>query len=237
MTTVCLPDYGIEQRVDDLLSLLNQLDRPRGFEGLTKSSLLVCEGNTVSRHNNGLSRKELHRLSGAARTMERSGHPLHWAVLGDELLNVPSAAAREQIDRFLSYLVKAQGRAGLPKYWTIVFETSGGLHANIVFVGDGRLAHRLRRSFPSLMKAGYGKGAAMQPVDDMIWLATHYLAKERTSQASWKLGNNWGAREKGSHRLPGGGDRVRLSLALRTDAIAAGAIRPWIPKYANRRAQ
>ena len=43
-----------------------------------------------------------------------------------------------------------------------------------------------------------------------------------------------GGRLKGSHPLKGGGDRVRLSLDLERDAIAAGYVEPWLHTNARR---
>jgi hypothetical protein len=43
-----------------------------------------------------------------------------------------------------------------------------------------------------------------------------------------------GGRLKGSHRLPGGGDRVRLSRGLERDAIDAGYVAPWQHTNAKR---
>jgi hypothetical protein len=54
---------------------------------------------------------------------------------------------------------------------------------------------------------------------------TDYLAKERPPNV--KGGWQFGRRKKGSHKLgAGGGDRVQLSQALRTDAVAAGVVEP-----------
>jgi len=59
------------------------------------------------------------------------------------------------------------------------------------------------------------------------------LAKERTPQAGYRS-RVLGGRLKGSHRLDGGGDRVRLSRDLERDAIEAGAIDPWQHTNAKR---
>jgi hypothetical protein len=63
-----------------------------------------------------------------------------------------------------------------------------------------------------------------------------YLAKERTPQAGYKR-RDLGGRISGSHRLPGGGDRVRLSRQLERDAIEAGLVDPWKHTNAKRSAQ
>ena len=63
-----------------------------------------------------------------------------------------------------------------------------------------------------------------------------YLAKERTPQAGYRR-RDLGGRISGSHLLPGGGDRVRLSRQLERDAIEAGLVDPWKHTNAKRSAQ
>ncbi len=75
----------------------------------------------------------------------------------------------------------------------------------------------------------------VRPAHDVPGLSQAYLVKERTPQAEYGLGHRLrGGRRRGSHRLPGGGDRVRLSGALKRDAIAAGYVQPWQPTNAKR---
>jgi hypothetical protein len=59
------------------------------------------------------------------------------------------------------------------------------------------------------------------------------LVKERTPQAGYRRQHVLGGRISGSHRLLGGGDRVRLSRDLESEGIAAGLLRPW--KHSNAR--
>lgn len=167
--------------------------------------------------------------------MKSLGLPLHWAIIGDDLLDLKSGEAREELGRFKSQLGQAQKRAGYPQYWVEVLEVTGGLHGNPIFVGDETIARRLCRSFSKYMQNGYGgEGHAMQPVTDAMKLASRYLTKERTIQANYALGWSHRTRMKGSHRMEGGGDRVRLSKALEAEALAAGAIQPWQRTYARR---
>jgi hypothetical protein len=168
--------------------------------------------------------------------MMKTGFPLHWAIIGDDALHMKSGEARREFSRFQSQLVQAQKRAGFPQYAAYALEVTGGLHENVIFIGDERLARKLCRSFSCYMQSGYGHGLgySMQPAGDPVHLASHYLAKERTVQANYALGWSWGSRERGSHRMEGGGDRVRLSSALKKDGIAAGAIEPWQATNARR---
>jgi hypothetical protein len=77
--------------------------------------------------------------------------------------------------------------------------------------------------------------AKIEPVPDIGGLKK-YLAKERTPQAGHRR-RDLGGRIRGSHLLPGGGDRVRLSRQLERDAIEAGLVDPWKHTNAKRSAQ
>jgi hypothetical protein len=179
----------------------------------------------------GLSLAEVRRLSGTIhflrRILRRTGLPCWYAVLGDGVLEMAEVDARELFRDAASYIVQAQGRAGHPQYWLRVLESSGGLHANLIFPASPVLADRFRRS----IFGQYCSGAGLQEIgrSDKDWQALQsYLAKERTPQAEYALGHRLGPRLRGSHQLgDGGGDRVQLSRALRQDALVAGAIVPW----------
>ncbi|MER0240371.1 helix-turn-helix transcriptional regulator [Fulvimarina sp. MAC8] len=165
--------------------------------------------------------------------MRRSGFQIWYAVLGDELLDCSSDVARKEASRFTSRIVLEQGRADLPPYWIVAFETECSLHANILFFGTKKIADRLHRSF-----APYMQGAgAIQPVRGANGLkkTISYLSKEGTQQAMVSCNLPMSTRRKGSHRLEGGGDRIRLSPALRRDAITAGVVEPWQRTNADRK--
>jgi hypothetical protein len=74
----------------------------------------------------------------------------------------------------------------------------------------------------------------VDPVGDPGGLARKYLAKERTPQAGYRRELVLGGRLRGSHRLDGGGDRVRLSRDLERDAIDAGFVEQWQHTNARR---
>src|SRR5262249_46042687 len=80
----------------------------------------------------------------------------------------------------------------------------------------------------------FGKFIQLDPVTDPVGLVRKYLAKERTPQAGYARHHMLGGRLRGSHRLEGGGDRVRLSRDLERDAIDAGDVAPWPPTTARR---
>jgi hypothetical protein len=109
-----------------------------------------------------------------------------------------------------------------------VFETKGGLHAHITFIGTPEIATRLQSS------SAFGELVDFRPVTDSNGLVRKYLSRERTPQAGYGREYKLGGRLKGSHRLEGGGDRVRLSRALERDAIEAGYVDAWQHSNARR---
>jgi hypothetical protein len=125
-------------------------------------------------------------------------------------------------------ITRLQGKHHLPRYNATTFETRGGLHAHIAFIGNTETADSLKSS------ARFGEITHVAPVTDPDGLARKYLAKERTPQAGYGRERVLGGRLKGSHRLPGGGDRVRLSRDLELDAIDAGYVRDWQHTNARR---
>jgi hypothetical protein len=111
-------------------------------------------------------------------------------------------------------------------YSVITFESRGGLHAHIMFLGTCHIAKRLKQS------TRFGELLDIRAVTDLNGLTRKYLAKERTPQAGYRREHILGGRI--SHRLPGGGDRVRLSRELERDAIEAGYVEPWQHSNARR---
>jgi hypothetical protein len=178
----------------------------------------------------GLSGPELAREINALHFLETSGLLCLWVVIGDELLDLPNKQAREVLDDFKRRIVREQKKAGLPQYWLLVNECSGGFHTNIIFPAHSAMARKIRlwKTFQPYLK---GK-RAIQKVYNFNRLGRFYLGKERAPFV--KGGGRCGRRLQGSHKLEGGGDRVRISDALRMDAIAAGIIEPWLQTNAKR---
>lgn len=143
-------------------------------------------------------------------------------------LSVHRGTKRRIISEIQKRLTRLQWRYGLRPYNATTFETGGGLHAHIVFIGTARMADHLGRS------SAFGKLIDVGPVTNPEGLTRAYLAKERTPQAGYGRQHVLGGRIKGSHRLEGGGDRVRLSRDLERDAISAGYVEPWQHTYARR---
>jgi hypothetical protein len=177
---------------------------------------------TVAPH--GVTGPELRRFHGACHQMRRatrSQGELWW-------LTTPKGSTRHEIAAYQKRITREQAACGLPQYSVWIFETRPELHAHIVFVGNRDVADILRRSRLCIATT------KVEPITDIGGLK-NYLAKERTPQAGYKR-RDLGGRIRGSHRLPGGGDRVRLSRQLERDAIEAGLVDPWKHTNAKRSA-
>jgi hypothetical protein len=68
-----------------------------------------------------------------------------------------------------------------------------------------------------------GKPEPARPCSDVV----RVRFEARRSSISCSSGSDLGGRIRGSHRLEGGGDRVRLSEQLERGAIEAGLVDPW----------
>lgn len=182
---------------------------------------------TTAKH--GLSGDECKRWSGALHWMDkrcRRGQRLGYAVVKLS----ERGTIHDAIGRFRSTVTKLQGELGLPKYNALLIETLGGIHGNIVYVTTDEMDDRLKvRCFHA--------NVDIQPVTKLQGLARGYLLKERTPQANYKRQHFFvGGRIKGSHKLEGGGSRVRLSNDLARDAIEANYIEAFGRENSKRKA-
>ena len=143
------------------------------------------------------------------------------------LLTTDGGTPRPLIADIWKRITRLQGACRLHCYSVITFESRGGLHAHIVFIGVAEIARRLKASNQ------FGDVIDVRRVRDPHGLFK-YLAKERTPQAGYRREHVLGGRLNGSHRLEGGGDRVRLSRQLQRDAIEAGYVEPWQHTNAKR---
>jgi hypothetical protein len=143
-------------------------------------------------------------------------------------LSTPSGMARSIIADIGKRITRLQAEHNLAQYHVTVFETSGGLHAHSVFVGNSDVVRALK---------GSGAFIKIRAIFDANKLARRYLIKERSPQAGYGRNHLLGGRLRGSHRLDGGGDRVRLSRALERDAIDAGYVESWQHTNARRHTQ
>lgn len=177
---------------------------------------------TTAKH--GLTGPEIRRFRSAMRFMALSckspTSSLWWLTTNKGLTRSLIADIWKRVGRL-------QRQVGIATYSALTFETRGGVHAHVVFIGTTELAQRLKRS-------SFGGVIAVDRVHDPRSLASRYLAKERTPQAGYGREHMLGGRLKGSHRLKGGGDRVRLSRDLERDTIEAGIVQPWQHTNAKR---
>jgi hypothetical protein len=191
---------------------------------VTASSYAVDRLPTRTVAPHGVTGAELRRLHGAVHQLQRatrSQGELSW-------LTTPKGSTRDEIAAYQKRITREQAACGLPQYSAWVFESRPKLHAHILFVGNPNVVDTLRRSRLCI-------AAKIEPVTNIEGLKD-YLAKERTPQAGYRR-RDLGGRIAGSHRLPGGGDRVRLSRQLERDAIEAGLVQPWKHTNAKRSAQ
>ena len=147
------------------------------------------------------------------------------------LVTTNKNAPRPLIAAIWKRITRLQGSSRLHRYSVTTFESRGGLHAHIAFIGTHDIAQRLRAS------KQFGDVIDVRRITDHDDLARKYLAKERTPQAGYKRSHLLGGRIGGSHHLPGGGDRVRLSRELERDAIEVGYVEPWQHTNAKRSAE
>ena len=173
----------------------------------------------------GITGPELNRLGNAVWFME-----LHCkrSPVGLWLATTARATPRDAIADIWKRITRLQGNYGIRQYSVITFEKSGGIHAHITFLGTRHIAKRLKQS------TRFGELLDIRPVTDSNGLTRKYLAKERTPQAGYGREHILGGRIRGSHRLPGGGDRVRLSRELERDAIETGYVEAWQHSNARR---
>lgn len=189
-------------------------------------------GRTTAPH--GQSPGEVDRVNGvveALRSLKVSLFALTVAAHGR-----PTAEIRRIVGEALRHIQQEQRRAGAPRvYWMSVWHADPRPHAHILAAfppGEGmrRLKNvQDRPTFARHDRPGGGRCIKVQPaLPDWV----PYVLEERTPQANF--GDRKGRRRKGSHRLDGGGDRVRMSADLRADAIARGWVTDWKRTNARR---
>lgn len=199
----------------------------------------ICEVETRPRAErttqvHGISPDEVDRATGAYEAMQRLNVSLfHVTVAAHDL---PRARFRSLLDEFCQQLRREMNLAGSPRrYWIMVWHSNPSPHVHmLVAFPRGEGARRLRnlqerQTFARHDRPGGGRCIKVQPAT-AGWL--NYVLEERTPQANY--GNRRGQRRAGSHRLEGGGDRVRLSADLRHDAIEHGWVRDWKATNARR---
>jgi hypothetical protein len=195
-----------------------RLSRSEQARSSDAHSITVDRLSSRTAATHGITGPELERLSGAVRFMTLRCQPRRTALW---LATTDRGTERAVVAGIWKRITRLQAQTGLARHSAAVFETKGGLHAHFIFVGTGAVAHRLKR-------------VDVRPVTDPNGLVRKYLSKERTPQAGYGREHALGGRLKGSHRIEGGGDRVRLSQELERDAIEAGYVQPWRHSNARR---
>jgi hypothetical protein len=175
----------------------------------------------------GIHQDEMRRLSGSCQYLLTQRRWLWWFTIGDGIQQLPPGEARAIVDDFLKMLATMQKQEGLRQYYVVVWHCTKGMHANIICLANRRILDALKES------ARFGKYLYREWIYDIHGLAK-YLSQEMTPQAYRAFGRRID-RKDGSHQLPGGGDRVRLSSALKADAIAAGYVTRWKRTNAKRK--
>jgi hypothetical protein len=196
-------------------------------DGPDANSIYVLRQPSRTTASWGIHHDEVQRLSGACHYMLTHRRRLWFITIGDGIQQLPAGEARAIVDAFLKALVTMQRKEGLPQDYALVWHCSKGLHAHVICPANRRILDALKES------ARFGQYLHQQWAFDVHVLAK-YLSREMTPQAYRRYGGSI-RRKRGSHQLPGGGDRVRLSSALKADAIAAGYITPWKPTNAKRK--
>lgn len=183
---------------------------------------------TIASH--GVTRAEIERFSGAAHFMQKYLRSVSVSIPDAKLfyLTTEKGLSRDRIAKIQKRISRLQSERDFFAYNAWIFETRPKLHAHFLFVGDSAVVARL--------EAGVnGAIIKIKPVDNLDKLILGYHAKERTPQAGYRRGHQLGGRIIGSHKIDGGGDRVRLSIELERDAIEAGLVEPWQHTNAKRK--
>jgi transcriptional regulator with XRE-family HTH domain len=154
--------------------------------------------------------------------LRKSGMGSLWYLTTDKGLS------RDKIAEIQKRITRLQGERDFYAYSAWIFETKPQLHAHFVFIGDATIRKKLEQ-------AAFGPHIKIGPVYDLNKLLSGYHAKERTPQAGWSRKRQLGWRKTGSHKLEGGGSRVRLSRELERDAIEAGLVGAWQHTNAKRK--
>jgi Helix-turn-helix len=144
-------------------------------------------------------------------------------------LTTAKGTSRDTIAKIQKRIHRLQHDRDFYAYSAWLFETRPKLHAHFLFVGDSAVVERLERGT-------FGDIILIEPVYDLPGLVNGYQAKERTPQAGFGRKRQLGGRITGSHKLEGGGDRVRLSRELELDAIEQALVEPWQRTNAKRKA-
>jgi hypothetical protein len=108
------------------------------------------------------------------------------------LATTARATPRDVIADIGKRITRLQGNYGIRQYSAVTYESRGGLHAHITFLGTRHIAKSLEQS------TRFGELLDIRPVTDPDCLTRGYLAKERTPQAGYGREGILGGRIRGS---------------------------------------
>jgi hypothetical protein len=229
----CTQDYGTEDRLAEAQAFARKrLSEVALHKSLRPLSYAVIGDRRVISRKAGLSGDEIRLASEAAHYVAGLGFRLWYAVISDQYSD--EHENRTRIRNFKSDLARAQRRAGLPACCYVeVLEGHPAVHSNILFPLDGPKAERL---IASLLRSENFQGDELRirKAKGASWFVA-YCSKERVTQARYVGVGRLAKRLPGSHPLgAGGGDRVRLSKALKDQLLEEGRMRPYRRHYAAR---
>jgi hypothetical protein len=124
----------------------------------------------------GITGPEVNRLCNAVHFMELR---CKRSRVGLWLATTSRGTRRDEIADVWKRITRLQGDHGIRQYSAVAFESRGGLHAHIIFLGSSAIAERLKAS------SQFGTSVDIQAVTDPKSLVRKYLAKERTPQAGY----------------------------------------------------
>ena len=229
----CTQHYGTEERLAETQAFvqkrLSERERWSGPEPL--SYTVIGDRKTISRKA-GLSVDEIKLASEAAHYIQGLDLPLWYVVVSDQYSTEESI--RDLIRDVKSDIARAQNRSGLPACcWLEILEGRPAVHSNILFPLGGPKAQRL---IEGLLRSKKFPGDTLRicRAEGVDWFVA-YCSKERFTQARYVGIGILKKRLPGSHPLgAGGGDRVRLSKALKDQLLEEDRIRPYRRSYAAR---
>jgi hypothetical protein len=232
----CTLHYGTEERLAEAQAFVQKRlsDTARWNSPEPLSYTVVGDRKHIKHISRkaGLSVDEIKLASEAAHYIAGLGLPLWYAVVSDQYAD--ERFIRNRIRDFKSDLVRAQRRSGLPACcWLEILEGRPAVHSNILFPLGGPKAERL---IAGLLRSANFQGDELHisNAEGAGWFVA-YCSKERVTQARFVGVGSLKKRLRGSHPLgAGGGDRVRLSKALKDQLLEEGLMRPYRQHYAAR---
>jgi hypothetical protein len=231
----CTQNYGTWSRLRETQAIVNNRLLHWGPDRWSRGSSYTVIGNSTNRsqisRRGGLSVEEIKLASDALHYIKSLDHRLWYAVVANQYSD--ERHIRQLIRRFKSDPARAQKRGCLPSCCYVeILEGHPAVHSNILFPLDGPNAERL---IAGLLRSQKYSGDELDINRGNADRFLNYCSKERVTQARYVGVGKLAKRLPGSHPLgKGGGDRLRLSRALKDQLIDEGLIRPYRRRYSVR---